>query len=171
MNAPLKLNPAKEPQEMNTQLATTTPVQVHADHTHRKLLGTWTSASTFEIRARRSRVVIDLRSPHIPSGDITLDLTLDHTALTLLVAPDMVIDQWDLAFDGRGKVKQTFHHAAPGASRRVRLTGRVRGGEVRVHSGGIAQLTAMCSREYLADARRAHAEGRVPTLDDPARSA
>jgi hypothetical protein len=29
----------------------------------------------------------------------------------------------------------------------------------------------MCSREYLADARRAHAEGGVPTLDDPARSA
>jgi hypothetical protein len=40
-----------------------------------------------------------------------------------------------------------------------------------VHSGGIAQLTAMGSREYLADARRAHARGGVPTLDDPARGA
>ena len=35
-------------------------------------------------------------------------------------------------------------------------------------SGGVARLTAMASREYLADARRAHAEGTVPTLDDPA---
>lgn len=155
---------------MNTQLAAT-PLQIHADHAHRKLLGTWTTSAAFEIRARRSRVVIDLRSPQIPSGDITLDLTLDHAALTLLVAPDMVIDQWDLAFDGRGKVKQAFHQQAPGVTRRVRLAGRVRAGEVRVHSGGIAQLTAMCSRAYLADARRAHAAGGVPTLDDPARVA
>jgi hypothetical protein len=160
---------------MSTQLSTTitptTPVQIHADHSQRKLLGTWTTSAAFEIRARRSRVVIDLRSPQIPAGDIDLSLTLDHAALTLLVAPDMVIDQWDLAFDGRGKVKQTFHQHTPTASRRVRLTGRVRGGEVRVHSGGIAQLTAMCSRAYRADARRAHAAGRVPTLDDPARTA
>jgi hypothetical protein len=157
---------------MNTQLSTTTsPVQVHADHGQRKLLGSWTSSGAFEVRARRSRVVIDLRSPQIPAGDIELDLSLDRAALTLLVAPDMVIDQWDLAFDGRGKVKQTFHQQAPGASRRVRLAGRVRGGEIRVHSGGIARLTAMCSREYLADARRAHAQGGVPTLDDPARGA
>ena len=157
---------------MNTQLATTaTPVQVHADHGRRKLLGSWTSSAAFEVRARRSRVVIDLRSPKIPAGDIELDLSLDHAALTLLVAPDMVIDQWDLAFDGRGRVKQALHHQAPGAGRRVRLAGRVRGGEVRVHSGGIAQLTAMCSREYLADARRAHAQGGVPALDDPARGA
>jgi hypothetical protein len=157
---------------MNTQLTTTDrPVQVHADHGQRKLLGSWTSAAAFEVRARRSRVVIDLRSPRIPAGDIQLDLSLDHAALTLLVTPDMVIDQWDLAFDGRGKVKQAFHQQAPGASRRIRLAGHVRGGEVRVHSGGIARLTAMCSREYLADARRAHAQGGVPALDDPARGA
>jgi hypothetical protein len=48
------------------------------------------------------------------------------------------------------------------------LTGRVRTGEVRVASGGIARLSAMASREYLADARRAHAEGGMPTVDDPA---
>ncbi|HMH94133.1 MAG TPA: hypothetical protein VK586_24015 [Streptosporangiaceae bacterium] len=91
---------------MNTQLSTTTsPVQVHADHGQRKLLGSWTSSGAFEVRARRSRVVIDLRSPQIPAGDIQLDLSLDHAALT------------------------------------------------------------------LADARRAHAQGSVPTLDDPAKSA
>jgi hypothetical protein len=79
--------------------------------------------------------------------------------------------QWDLAWTGRGKVKQACHHNPAGAGRRIRLTGQARHSEVRVHSGGIARLSAMCSREYLADARRAHAEGGVPTLDDPARSA
>ena len=37
-----------------------------------------------------------------------------------------------------------------------------------MQSGGIARLSAMCSREYLADARRANARGGTPTLDDPA---
>lgn len=84
------------------------------------------------------------------------------------MAEDAVIDQWDLAWAGRGKVKQTYHHNPAGAGRRIRLTGRVRTGEVRVASGGIARLSAMASREYLADARRAHAEGGMPTVDDPA---
>jgi Major Facilitator Superfamily len=44
-------------------------------------------------------------------------------------------------------------------------------GEVRVQSGGIARLSAIASRAYLADARRAHAEGGTPTMDDPARGA
>ena len=86
------------------------------------------------------------------------------------MAEDAVIDQWDLAWTGRGKVKQTCHPRPARTGRRIRLTGHVRDGEVRVHSGGVAQLSAMRSREYLADARRAHAEGTVPTLDDPARS-
>jgi hypothetical protein len=79
--------------------------------------------------------------------------------------------EWNLAWTGRGRVKQTYHHDPSGAGRRIRLTGQARHSEVRVHSGGIAQLSAMCSREYLADARRAHAQGSVLTLDDPARSA
>ena len=115
--------------------------------------------------------MIDLRSPQIPDGDIEVDLDLDHATIKLLVAEETVIDQWDLAWTGRGKVKQTFHHNPAGTGRRIRLTGQARHGEVRVHSGGIARLSAMCSREYLADARRAHAQGGVPTLDDPARSA
>jgi hypothetical protein len=40
-----------------------------------------------------------------------------------------------------------------------------------VRSGGIAQLSAIASRDYLADARRAHADGGTPTLDDPAHGA
>jgi hypothetical protein len=94
-----------------------------------------------------------------------------HATIKLLVAEETVIDQWDLAWTGRGKVKQTYHHNPAGTGRRIRLTGQARHGEVRVHSGGIARLSAMCSREYLADARRAHAQGGAPTVDDPARSA
>ena len=80
-----------------------------------------------------------------------------------------VIDHWGLAWTGTGKVKQTYHHNPAGTGRRIRLTGQVRHGEVRVQSGGIARLSAIASREYLADARRAYAEGSTPTLDDPAR--
>jgi hypothetical protein len=157
---------------MNTQTRTAgSAVRILADHRADKRLGNWTTSRDFEIRSRHGRVVLDLRSPQIPDGDIQIDLDLDRSAVTLLVAEDAVIDQWELAWTGRGKVKQTFHHPAASPGRRIRLTGHVRRGEVRVHSGGIAQLTAICSQEFLADARRAHANGRLPTLDDPARGA
>jgi hypothetical protein len=157
---------------MNASMGTTiTPDRIHADHGSQKRLGNWTTARAFEVRARRSLVVIDLRSPQIPAGDIEVHLDLDHSTIKLLVAGDAVIDQWDLAWTGRGKVKQTYHHNPAGTGRRIRLTGQVRQGEIRVHSGGIARLSAMASRQYLADARRAHAEGTTPTLDDPAHEA
>ncbi len=157
---------------MNTHASATVAAdRIHADHGSLKRLGNWTTARAFEVRARRSSVVIDLRSPQIPDGDIEVDLTLDHSTVTVLVAEDTVIDQWDLTWTGRGRVKQTFHHNPAGAGRRIRLTGHVSHGEIRVQSGGIARLSAMISRQYLADARRAHAEGIAPTLDDPARSA
>jgi hypothetical protein len=147
------------------------PARIHADRRTEKCLGNWTASRDFEIRSRHGRVILDLRSPQIPEGDIEIDLDLDRSAVTLLVAEDAVIDQWDLAWTGGGKVKQAFHHPAASAGRRVRLTGGIRRGEVRVHSGGIAQLSAICSREFFADARRAHADGRLPTVDDPARGA
>lgn len=157
---------------MNKQnSASLTPVQIHADHASQKRLGNWTTARTFQVRARHAQVMIDLRSPQIPTGDIELDLDLDHSTVKLLVADDAVIDHWDLAWTGRGKVKQTYHANPAGTGRLIRLTGHVRHGEVRVHSGGIARLSAIASRDYLADARRAHADGRTPTLDDPACSA
>ena len=157
---------------MNTQNPDTAgPIQVHADHSSQKRLGAWTTARLFQVRARRGQVVIDLRSQQIPDGDIEVYLDLDHAMVKLLVAEDSVIDSWDLAWTGRGKVKQTYHHNPAGAGRRIRLTGQARHGEIRVHSGGIARLSAMCSREYLADARRAHALGGTPALDDPARVA
>jgi len=71
---------------------------------------------------------------------------------------------------GRGRVKDAEGRTAAGG-RRIVLTGQLRHGEIRVHRGGIAQLSAMFSREYLADLRRAHAEGGFPTVDDPARTA
>ena len=150
---------------------TATSIQVHADHSSQKRLGAWTTARVFQVRARRGQVVIDLRSPRIPDGDIEVHLELEHALIKLLVAEDSVIDSWDLAWSGRGKIKQTYHHNPAGTGRRIRLIGQARHGEVRVHSGGIARLSAMCSREYLADARRAHAQGGTPTLDDPARIA
>ena len=157
---------------MNTpNHASLTPVQIHADHASQKRLGNWTTARTFQVRGRHAQVTIDLRSPQIPAGDIELGLDLDHSTVTLLVADDAVIDHWDLAWTGRGKVKQTYHDNPAGTGRLIRLTGQVRHGEVRVHSGGIAQLSAIASRDYLTDARRAHANGGTPTLDDPARGA
>ncbi len=153
---------------MNTQIR---PARIHVDHSSEKRLGHWTTARDFEVRSRYGRTVIDLRSPRIPGGDIQIDLDLDRAAVTLLVSEDTVIDQRDLAWTGRGTVKQTFHHPAAVPGRTIRLTGHIRHGEVRVHSGGIAQLSAICSREFFADARRAHAAGRTPTFDDPARGA
>jgi hypothetical protein len=147
------------------------PARIHADHRTEKRLGNWTTSRDFEIRSRHGRVLLDLRSPQIPEGDIEISLDLDRSAVTLLVTEDAVIDQWDLAWTGGGKVKQTFHRPAASAGRRVRLTGGIRRGEVRVHSGGTAQLSAICSREFFADARRAHADGGLPTVDDPARGA
>jgi hypothetical protein len=157
---------------MNTQPSITVAAdRIHADHDSLQRLGNWTTARAFEVRARHGSAVIDLRSPQIPDGDIEIELTLDHSTVKLLVAEDTIIDQWDLTWTGRGKVKQTFHHNPTGTGRRIRLTGHVRHGEIRVQSGGIARLSAMTTRQYLADARRAHAEGTTPTLDDPARSA
>ena len=157
---------------MNTQnSASLTPVQIHADHASQKRLGNWTTARTFQVRARHAQVMIDLRSPQIPAGDIELDLDLDHSTVKLLVADDAVIGHWDLAWTGRGKVKQTYHSNPAGTGRRIRLTGQVRHGEVRMDSAGIAQLSAIASWEYLTDAGRAHAGGGTPTLDDPARGA
>jgi hypothetical protein len=146
-------------------------VQIHADHDSAKHLGNWTEARDFQVRARYSSVAIDLRSPQIPDGDIEVGLDLDHSTVKLLVAENSVIDQRDISWTGRGRVKQTYHHNSSGTGPQIRLTGLVRNSEIRVSSGGMAQLSAICSREFLADGRRAHAESGVPTLDDPARSA
>jgi hypothetical protein len=49
---------------------TTGVTLIRADHETIKRLGTWTTDRTFDVRARRSTVVLDLRSPHLGDGDL-----------------------------------------------------------------------------------------------------
>jgi hypothetical protein len=130
------------------------------------------AAGNFEVRARRGAAVIDLRSPDIGGdagqhSDIELRVDIDHGMLKLLLPTDATVDQWDLQWTGRGKVKDWEGSTANGG-RRVRLTGRVASGEIRIHRGGMVILSAMFSRAYLEDLKRAHRDGTVPTVDDPA---
>jgi hypothetical protein len=146
------------------------PVRIAANYEVTKRLGNWTTARQFQVRGHRGHAVLDLRSRDIKAGEITIDLELDHAVLKLLVPDGAIVDDWDLRRLGRGRVKGAAGPNTAGG-RRIVLTGLLRHAEVRVHRGGIAQLSAMFSREYLADLRRAHAEGGFPTVDDPARTA
>ena len=155
---------------MNTaQPAPVPPVRIAANHTVTRRLGNWTTARQFQVRAHRGHAVLDLRSPQIPAGDIQVDVDVDHATLKLLVADDAVVDDWDLRRIGRGRVKDSEGRNAAGG-RRIAVTGQLRHGQVRVRRGGLAVLSAMCSREFLADLRRARREGRTPTVADPART-
>ena len=153
-----------------THAARVAPVRIAANYQVTKRLGNWTTARQFLVRAHRGHAVLDLRSPHIEAGEISVDVDLDHAALKLLVPDGATVEDWDLRRLGRGRVKDAEGRDAAGG-RRIVLTGQLRHGEIRVHRGGIAQLSAMFSREYLADLRRAHAERRYPTVDDPTRTA
>jgi hypothetical protein len=158
---------------MSTQTMTALPgpaVPIRAHSRVVKRLGHWTSARQFEVRASRGVVVLDLRSPQIAAGDIEVSLDIDHAVVKLLVADGAVIEDGDTRRIGRCRIKDwTGVSAADG--RRVVLRGEMRHAEVRVHRGGIAILSAMYSRAYLADALAARREGRYPTIDDPTRSA
>lgn len=149
--------------------------RVHADHTVAKRLGNWTRAGRFEVRARNGLVVLDLRSPDLPD-EVEVHVELQRATVKLLVPDDAPVEHWDLHWTARGRVKDASaavestdvpENAA--CTRRVRLTGVSTDSEVRVQRAGIAMLTAMCSREYLQDIRRAHKTGGHPTVDDPAR--
>jgi hypothetical protein len=142
------------------------PTRVQANHSVTKRLGNWTTANAFRVRAHRGVAVLDLRSPQIPDGDVRVDAELDHAVLKLLLPEDMVVDDWELRRVTRGRVKDMQPASGPG--RRVVLTGKLRSGEVRVHRGGIAILSALFTRGFLTDARRAHREGGRPTVHDPA---
>jgi len=143
------------------------PVRVLANHSVTKRLGNWTTARQFQVHAHRGRAVLDLRSPHIPAGDVEVDVDLDHATLKLLVPEDAAVDDWYLRRIGRGRIKDTEAPNAPGG-RRIVITGHLRRGEIRVHRGGFAVLSAIFSREFLADLRRARKQGRTPTVADPA---
>ncbi|KUM99575.1 hypothetical protein AQI95_38275 [Streptomyces yokosukanensis] len=152
-------------------MTTATPLEsaerIHADHTTVKHLGHWTEATAFDVRARRAGVVLDLRSPRIGWDEpVTVRLDLVSAAVTLLLPDAVTVDGWDLAFVRRGRVKDARPGAGPA---RLRLVGKATDGEIRIRRGGTAQLTAMCSRAYLDDLRRAHREGGLPVVDDPTR--
>lgn len=146
-----------------------TTVEIHADHDAVKHLGNWTTARTFSVRARYATVELDLRSPQITAGNIEISVELDRALLKLLVPEDASIDQTELHWTGRGKVKDASGAPASGG-RVIRLTGNVTSSEFRVHRGGMAILSAMFSRAYVEDVRQAHREGTTPTVDDPTRS-
>ena len=113
-------------------------------------------------------IVLDLRSPQIPAGDIEVSLDIDHALVKLLVPEGAVLEHGDARRIGRCRVKDWTGTEAP-EGRRIVLTGELRNAEVRVHRGGVAILSAMCSREYLADALQARRTGAYPTIDDPSR--
>jgi hypothetical protein len=146
------------------------PVRVATHHAVTKRLGHWTTQREFVVRAQRGKAVLDLRSPQIADGDLHLDVELEHATLTLLVADDATVEDWELRRAGRARVKNSQPQSAP-ASRRVVLTGQIQHSEIRIQRGGVAMLSAMCSREYLADLRRAHRLSRYPSVDDPTRTA
>ena len=153
-------------------------VRIHADHDSLRRLGAWTDASRFEVRARDASVVLDLRAPQLPK-ELDIELHLDRARVKLLLPEGTVVEHWDLGWTRRGQVKDSrrpgaANEPAPTAAEgpiRVRLHGAAQQSEVRVHRGGMAQLTAICTREFIEDARCAHRAGTFPTVDDPTRTA
>jgi hypothetical protein len=142
--------------------------RIHADHRTVKHLGHWTGAGRFEVRARSGSVVLDLRSPRLPA-ELELHLDLHRAMVKLLLPENARIDHWDLAWPAKGRLKDGQAPTGDADGPVVRLVGTAADSEVRVHRGGVAQLSAMCSRAYLDDLRRAHRDGTHPTVDDPAR--
>ena len=128
-------------------------------------LGSWTKSQVVDVRVRRGSAVLDLRSPMVV-GDLDVRLSIERGVVTLLVPDDAVIDQWDLDLRGRSKVKQTFHTQA-GGGRQVRLSGRAERGEVRIHSGGTARLTAIRTRDFLRAARHGRRDRVADILHEP----
>ena len=154
---------------MTTHAATSRDAErLHVDHAVVKRLGRWTRASRFDARVRYGVLVLDLRSPDV-QGDVEVRLDLQRSTLKLLLAEGDQVDHRDLDWTGRGQVKDDQRPAGPG--RRVRLAGHADNSEVRVHRGGMAALSAMFSRAYVQDLRRARKNGGYPTVDDPTRAA
>ena len=151
---------------MTTEAATVERVQ--ADHDITKHLGHWTGANRFEVRARSGAVVLDLRSPAI-QGDVEVQLDLHRSVVKLLLAEGDQVDHWNLGWTGKGRIKDD-QRPSSASGRQIRLTGRVNDGEIRVRRGGIAILSAMCSRAFVQDARQARKNGTYPTVDDPTRA-
>ncbi|MEV5787255.1 hypothetical protein AB0M86_47420 [Streptomyces sp. NPDC051639] len=144
--------------------------RIHSDHDLVKHLGDWTEAGRFEVKARRGSAVLDLRSLGLPD-DVEIHLDMDRAMVKLLVDDGTAVDHWNLRWTARGRIKDSRSPSAgdKAAGRLVRLSGSATNSEIRIHRGGIAILSAMFSRAYVQDLRRAHKSGGVPTIDDPSR--
>lgn len=160
-------------------------VRIRAHGRSIRRLGHWTAARRFDVAASRGSVILDLRSLRIEPGDIQLAVDVDHSMVKLLVPEDAVVDDDDVRRVGRCGFVDWSGAPAPGG-RVIRVTGEMRGSELRINRGGIAIVSAMLTREYLADLQRAfranditsledvraaYREGRWTTIDDPGRSA
>jgi hypothetical protein len=123
------------------------PDVAHVDAVHRvtKRLGTWTYADQVTIRAHYGRTTVDLRSPQLPTGEIVIDVDVDHSVVRLLVPEDAVIDDSGLVRVGRSPLKDDVGPSRSG-SRRILITGSLRHGQIRVNRGGVATLFAIFSR-------------------------
>jgi hypothetical protein len=168
-----------------TSSAVQDAVRIRAHGRQVRRLGHWTAARRFDVRASRGSVVLDLRSPRIEAGDIRIALDADHAMVKLLVPEDALVDHDDVRRVGRcGFVDWSGEHAPGG--RVIRIDGELRASELRINRGGIAIVSAMATREYLADLQRAfranhvssladvreaYREGRWTTIDDPGRTA
>ncbi|MFD7004220.1 hypothetical protein ACFWA5_50450 [Streptomyces mirabilis] len=144
--------------------------RIHSDHDLVKHLGDWTEAGRFEVKGRRGSAVLDLRSPGLPD-DVEIHLDMDRAMVKLLVDDGTAVDHWNLRWTARGRINGSRSPSAgdQAAGRLVRLSGSATNSEIRIHRGGIAILSAMFSRAYVQDLRRAHKNGGVPTIDDPSR--
>ena len=112
-------------------------------------------------------MVLDLLSPRLDPGDIEIHLDIDDSTVKLLVPDGAIVDDAEVRRVGRGAVKDRTGIAAPDG-RRIRLTGEMRGSEVRVHRGGVAILSLLGTPASMAAVRRAHREGRLGPLVGPA---
>jgi len=161
----------------------TVRIRVHGGSVRR--LGHWTTARHFDVMASRGSVILDLRSLHIEPGDIQVTLDVDRSMVKLLVPEDAVVDHGDVRRVGRCGFVDWSGAPTPDG-RVIRIAGEMRSSELRINRGGIAIVSAMLTREYLADLRRAfranhvtslqdmqtaYREGRWTTIDDPGRSA
>src|SRR5215472_5146117 len=132
----------------DTQTAASETVRLQAHGQQVRRLGHWTTARRFDVRASRGSVTLELRTPRIEPGDIEIRLDVDHSMVKLLVPEGATVDTDDLRRVGRCGLVDWSGSPAPGG-RLIRVSGELRGSELRVNRGGVAIVSAMLTREYL----------------------
>lgn len=175
---------------MSTQSSATLPdvdsaVRIRANKESIRRMGHWTTARRFDVRASASSVTIELRSAHIEPGSIEVNLDVDHSMVKLLVPEGAIVDDSDLRRVGRCGLVDWSGKPERGG-RVIRVVGEMRRSELRINRGGVAIVSAMLTREYIADLQNAfwknhitslkdmqdaYREGRWTTVEDPGRSA